>query len=213
MRVALLFCGRINRYKECYASFMRHIVASLGVEYDSFLAHNSEHGSTDINTFVELYSVKSFRNEFPQFEDFNGIPLEESQTKRNGFRMCYFWKRAYELMETYSKTHNVHYDLVIYLRADAIFHSDLKLPHIEQNCVYIPEGSDFLNGVNDQMAFGNMDTMKKFMNMYSSIVKIYLETNIPFHPETYVRESIRIRGLQLKRFNLNYYLHAQRRDV
>ena len=80
MRVALLFCGRINRYKECYASFMRHIVASLGVEYDSFLAHNSEHGSTDINTFVELYSVKSFRNEFPQFEDFNGIPLEESQS-------------------------------------------------------------------------------------------------------------------------------------
>ena len=85
--------------------------------------------------------------------------------------------------------------------------------HTLNRSVYIPEGSDFLNGVNDQMAFGNMDTMKKFMNMYSSIVKIYLETNIPFHPETYVRESIRIRGLQLKRFNLNYYLHAQRRDV
>jgi hypothetical protein len=196
---------------------MQHLVRSLGAEYDSFLAHNSENGSTDINTFVDLYSVKSFTNEPSELQQFHGMRLEASQEFQqavgNGFRMFYFWKRAYELMETYSKTHNVHYDVVVYLRADEIFYSDLKLPSLEQNCVYIPEGNDFLSGVNDQMALGNMDTMKKFMDVYPLIVKIYSETNIPFHPETYLSESIRIHGLDVKRFNLNYHLHAERRNM
>jgi len=212
MRVAFLFCGRITGYKDCYESFIKHVVTSVGVEYDSFLAHNSENSSADIDTFVNLYSVKKFTNEAPDVQSFHDLPRDLSTWGLNGFKMFYFWKRAYELMESYSNSHNVQYDMVIYLRADEIFQSNLNLPSIEKNCIYIPDGFDWLEGINDQLAIGQTDAMKKFMNVSSNIHRIYSDTHRTFHPESYVRLSTNMYGLRVVRFKLDYYLHKDRRE-
>jgi len=210
MRVALLFCGRIHGYKECYESFIKHVVTPLGIEYDSFLAHNVENSCADIDTFIHLYSVKKCTNEPPDVGSFHNFPRNLGATwGLNGFKMFYFWKKAYELMETYSKSNTIQYDVVMYMRADQLFRSDVKLPPIEKNSVYIPEGNDWLSGLNDQMAIGQPDTMKKFMDVYSNIRRIYSDTGIEFHPELYVRLSTRLQNIRVIRFNLDYSLDRQ----
>jgi hypothetical protein len=212
MRVALLFCGRINGYKECYQSFIKHIVNVLGVEYDSFLAHNSENKINNINLFSKLYSVKNFTDEIPEIDHFQNFPRNMPWTMGlNGFKMFYFWKKAYELMEDYSKLNNVHYDFVIYMRADQLFETDIKLPPLEDNCVYIPHGYDYC-GTNDQMAIGKTDVMKKFMNLYSNIDKIYSESQVLFHPESYVKLHSEMSEIKIERFNIDYYLHSSRHE-
>jgi hypothetical protein len=95
------------------------------------------------------------------------------------------------------------------MRADELFQSDVKVPPIEKNSVYIPEGNDWLSGLNDQMAIGQRDTMKKFMDVYSNIRRIYLETSIEFHPELYVRLTTRLQNIRVIRFKLDYYLDRQ----
>jgi hypothetical protein len=212
MRVAFLFCGRVTGHKDCYESFIQHIVQPLNIEYDSFLAHNSENSDTDIDLFISRYNVKSFVNELPDIQQFHTIPRDLSTWGVNGFKMFYYWKRSYELMEDYSKTHNVHYDIVIYMRADEIFQSDIKLLPIEKNTVYIPEGYDWMGGLNDQMAIGDLDTIKRFMNVYSDIHRIYSDTHVLFHPESYVRLFTTMCRFKVMRFKLDYCLHKDRRE-
>jgi hypothetical protein len=211
MRAALLFCGRITGYEHCYETFIKHFVEPLRIEYDSFLAHNAENSSTDIERFVNLYNVKHFANEYPIIENFNQLQVNTcGGACANGVKMFYFWKRSFELMKNYSQTHNIQYGVVIYMRADAIFQESIKLPPIEKNCVYIPEGCDFLNGLNDQMAIGQTATMEMFMDVYSNIIRIYSKTNIPFHPETYVRLLTQMSNMGVIRFKLDYQLHPTR---
>jgi hypothetical protein len=212
MRIALLFCGRVNGYQDCYESFMNHIIRSFdGVEYDSFLAHNAENRNVDIDTFLKLYNVKQHVNEIPAIDNVQGTPRhpEAEAMGLSGFKMFYYWKRAFELMEDYSKTHSIHYDIVIYMRADEFFQSNMVLPYIEQNKIYVPEGYDH-NGLNDQMAVGRIDAMRSYMNVYCEIPTIFQVYRRPFHPETYALIIAHYKKLTVVRFKLAYHLHVNR---
>jgi hypothetical protein len=215
MRIAFLFCGRIKGYEECYESFIKHVVRPLNTEYDSFLAHNSDNDSSDIDNFVKLYNVKKYTNEAADLSVAIRVPKQPNDGHMlNGYSMFFFWKRAYELMDAYCRDNEVRYDIVMYLRADTVFTSNIHIPNIEPSYVYVPDGNDYLGGLNDQLAFGTSNIMKEYMDVYSNIDLIYSKTQIMFHPETYNRlNAITIKDIQVVRFPLEYTLHASRYKI
>jgi hypothetical protein len=212
-RVALLFCGRVLTHQQCRPTFQKHIVTPLrnaGYEYDSFLSHSSETIDNDTQDFINNNNVVSYEMVIPNNSHLDHVPLSRTKvSKRVSFVMYYHWMNTYRLMKEYSERHSITYDFVIYMRADQYFSSDLILPaKLNNNTVYIPAGNDH-TGLNDQFAFGTMDSMKIFTDLYNNVETLYNKTGIGFHTETYVLLYMIYMNMNVIRFPLHYVLHPK----
>lgn len=213
-RVALLFCGRVRAHEHCHSTFQKHIVTPLreaGYEYDSFLSHSSATVDQNTQAFIDNNKVVSYEMVIPDNSHLESIPLHEWKTStRRSFLMYYHWKNAFRLMEAYAEQHGIRYDVVIYMRADQYFSSNLEIPGtICKNTVYIPHGSDW-TGLNDQFAMGDIDSMKIYTALYDNIRRLYEKTRIGFHTETYVLLYMQDVNMNIQRFALTYELHRAR---
>lgn len=214
-RVAILFCGRVKTWQHCFDRFNNHILRPLhdaGYVYDGFLSHTSEELDEDTKQFIEKYNIVSYASVIPDISGIT-IPLDlNKNSKRLSFIMYYHWKNTFHLAEVYANTHNIRYDLVIYMRADQHFSSDLIIPDsINESIIYIPHGNDW-TGLNDQFAMGSFKQMKQFTSIYDNLDYIYSKTNIGFHTETYVKLHTELQNIHIQRFSLDYVLHNGRQD-
>jgi hypothetical protein len=71
--------------------------------------------------------------------------------------------------------------------------------------VYIPYGFDYVvNGINDQIAYGSVDVMKKY-NSINPIELLEKKLSVP-HPESLNCANIHFYNLQIERPHIQYYL-------
>jgi hypothetical protein len=111
--------------------------------------------------------------------------------------------------EEYVKKTGIQYDVVVYLRADMYFMSRVVFEIPRQNTVYIPSMDDH-NGVCDQMAYGTLETMKKYAATYTNLKKYLQDEGAYCHPETLTLHNIRSHKLDIVRFNLIRRLDSNR---
>lgn len=64
--------------------------------------------------------------------------------------------------------------------------------------VYIPEGQDFRDGVNDQFAFGNYQSMEKYYSVFL-YHKTHFDAGKPFHSESYLKYTLEMLGVKIVR--------------
>jgi hypothetical protein len=119
---------------------------------------------------------------------------------------CHFINinRVFSLIEEYMYTYSINYDIIISLRIDCVFQNNFNFNNVSDNTIYIPSKYDYLGGINDQLAYGKVDVMKK----YSSINPDYLlekKLSIP-HPESLNSANIELYKLNIERVDINYYL-------
>ena len=76
---------------------------------------------------------------------------------------------------------------------------------MENNVIYIPKDYDWVvNGLNDQIAYGKIDVMKKYNSI--NIVEL-LENNLSIpHPESLNFANIKLNNIIVERVNLIYKL-------
>ena len=107
----------------------------------------------------------------------------------------------------YVISNNIKYDLVISARCELLFEHKIDLQSIvndvQNNFLCIPSGYDWLGGINDHIAFGNMETIKIYTNLFKHIINI-LDTGIIFHPETLLRKYLEKTGVNIKRPEIQY---------
>jgi hypothetical protein len=209
MKVALLFGGRIKAWQKCYPSFKKHILDSnIGYTFDSFLCHNADNPLPGIERFIELYNVKGFENISIDISELSAkIPVDKTIAGRHmSFIMYFCWHRAFQLM----KESGVEYDIIIYLRADAVFKQSLvlsKTKKILENTLYIPKREDW-GGLTDQFALGDMKAMEHYTNIIHNVLPIYEKTRQLFHTEHYV--LLHNESLKIWRFAMDFQLHPDR---
>lgn len=120
--------------------------------------------------------------------------------------ICHFINkhRVFTLLEQHIEKTNIHYDCVISLRFDLVFHTSIPFLDIHENTVYIPYGNDWCGGLNDQLAYGTISSMKKYMNVWCNTEDI-LEKGLSWaHPENITLANIKYTDLRVCRFNLSY---------
>jgi len=204
MRIAVLVFGRLNKCAEHYTN----IVESIGKEHNDidFFCSSDNSSEALLNDFIRLYNPKLYTNGPINYDyDLGNYPGRiDCVNIRN--MTCHFINknRVLSLLEEYIHKENVRYDCVISLRVDCVFHSKFNIVDLEDNTIYIPNGNDWLGGINDQIAYGKMDVMKK----YNSINPVYLLENglsIP-HPENLNTANIRYHKLNIKRPLIEYHL-------
>lgn len=221
MNIALLFAGRIYTFEDCFPAIKQKLLDEIKQKIpvatiDGFLSHNSANTKDNIESFCELYNIKSVESiavyDICEKIIQNMPPVNRAVGSNKPIYMYYNWKRAYELMKEYEKENGINYDVVIYLRADMVIDSPIIFDFdLQDNTVYIPEGNDWCNGLNDQMAIGKNTTMKTYCSIIDNIDAIYQKYGSLFHTETYVKQHMAMHNIKVERFKMNYELHKFRR--
>ena len=203
MHIAVLVFGRLNKCAEHH----ENIMDSIGREHDIDFFCSSDNPPTELlNDFIRLYNPKLYINSPIRYDyDLGKYPGRQPETHIHNMT-CHFINknRVFLLLEEHIHKENVRYDCVISLRVDCLFHSRFIFNELNDNTIYIPAGNDYVGGINDQLAYGKIDVMKK----YNSINPLYLLENrlsIP-HPENLNTINIHYHNLNVKRPNIIYVL-------
>lgn len=210
MKIAVLFSGRIQKYKEHY----ENICFAIGQnhEVDFFLSHSPE-CVEDLTDFIKIYKPQKVNNKPIQYIDVSNYTCHQESNSHNMMCMWFNRKRVFDDMRKYMCKNNIWYDLVISTRLDLWCYQLLDYSQIHPSIltskdIYIPEGHDW-GGVNDQMAIGNYYAMEQYMTLYRNILPILdnlMITNGTYGPEPVLLTHLNMMGMNIHRFKLDYRL-------
>ena len=205
MRIAVLIFGRLDK---C-ANHHPNIVGTLSGHGVLDFFFSSDNSSPDhVNDFIKLYKPISYTNEPIKYDyDLNIYPGKKESTIMHNMT-CHFINknRVFSLLEEHINKTNTQYDVVISLRNDLMFHNRFNFNNLLDNTIYIPEGNDaIVNGINDQVAYGKLDVMKKY-NSINPVELLELKLTIP-HPESLTWANLQYHKIDIKRVDLKHYIY------
>jgi hypothetical protein len=195
--MAVLVYGRLNKSKD--HAYLKETFANC-----DFYASSDNSPQEYIDDFVSIFQPILYTNE-PivhdyQLEKYPNKPFETNLD--NMVRHFINKKRVFDLMKQSGKKYN----LLISLRIDAFITNKIIL-HILPNTIYIPNGHDYRNGINDQIAIGDYPTMEKYMNILDYMLA-YLDSGISFpHPERLTAINLVYHQIPVERVDIQYILN------
>ena len=206
MRIAIVFSGRIDKYKEHYQNIMSHVVQ--GHEAHFFLSHSPEFVHEDLADFCRLYAPKTVNNDPIILDDFSKYTCHPQSNSHNMMCMWYNRRRAYQDMSRYIAETGTQYDLVINTRLDT--YNDEPLDYnlfecLDENTILVPEGYDW-GGLNDQMAIGRPQAMANYLTLYDRIYDILDQLSPYYGPEPALKKNMEMTGVEVYRFPFRYRL-------
>ena len=196
MKIAILFSGRINYYKQIYDNLIQKVINNNEVD---FYLSTSPHitNEIDLQYFIDLYKpVKVINEPINHDFDYNNYELLSCWSKPQN--ICDMWFnriRVFNLIED-------KYDIILSYRLDINAFNNMN--YEINDLINIPNGCDYDYGINDQIAYGNYNNMKKYMNLYSYLPEIL--NNCKMHPETILKYYINNYNLNVKRIDFIYYI-------
>jgi len=212
--LAILIVGRVKGY-----THVKDKLKKLQKKYHAkmFCSLNKRTKSDYIQNFCNMYNIND--------EDLNleAVSPPEYLTKYNVpvhlladrvYSCCYHKEKCFELMEKFQEKHGMKFDCVLYYRADVDEFEEFKFDPLEEDTVFIPAEKyphiRDTHGINDQIAYGNYEAMKKYCGIINSLKDICDEEGILYHPELLVKKYIDRMNLKVKRIPYDYMLHPSR---
>lgn len=92
------------------------------------------------------------------------------------------------------------FDVYVRMRYDIIFDGIIDFTQFDYppNRVYIPDGNDYRDGVNDQMAIGSWEAMHAYHAVYLDHPEHFAAGKM-FHSESYLKYTLDKRGINIVR--------------
>lgn len=191
MKTALLISGKLGQWKETKESIFEKIIAPFNP--DIFLFTWS---SEDYKNFISYYKPKSFY--ILDFEKEKHKLNSKTIPYWPGLKpMTFGMRKVFKLFERHCNLKNQKYDLVIRVRPDlsiidtiktheakdCAYRDNLRLPFYAGNSIYnheeelkkqfafsfVYEKSILPRQINDQIAIGSFNKMKKYMNLFNKV--------------------------------------------
>lgn len=210
MKIAVLLSGRIVTSDVDFT--VRNIKTTFGkIPLTFFVSINeSAHDQSFTERFVNELGIESdcINVEPTRVPDEIRSLLKKPEVNFDrAYSMFFHNKRAFEMMAEYSKRNRVQFDVVVKYRSDIASTSRLPLEMnagYEKNTIYIPRDYDF-GGINDQIAYGSPEAMRKYCACVDNIVTI-CSRGVIFHPETLLANHLKTNFAVIQRFNFDYKL-------
>lgn len=223
-RIALIFSGRSYCYDD--DSSIKYILNKMNA--DTFVSLNHEISKE----FIKKFNVKQYYNvKFDILKEFTETEIDSFKqivkntefgggfsVLKNILSMYYHHQNNYRMLSNYNN-----YDVIIYAR------TDIKADKSEYDklCNFIAT-HDFIEneiyicayhygGICDQIAVGNLYSMKKYLNMYSHISSILQSKTFTLHNgrkngEVLLKIHLKNQGILIKNLHFNYKLNPNRND-
>jgi len=208
MKVAILFAGRITGYEKVI-----HRIKDMVKMYNmkAYCSLNEPENSEYIDKFrmdlgIESKNMNIEETVYPSnLDSYNWM---RGTKYNNVYSMFYHENKAFSLLERDAKINNIHYDCILYYRADMKAYDKLILQRPRENTVYIPSDKDY-HGINDRMAYGDFTTMKKYCSLINSFDDLCSNlTNI--NPEKVLKLYLDKSQLSIIRFIYSTILETTR---
>jgi hypothetical protein len=229
MKVAVCFSGCVRSMPGLIKNHRDHLLDLYDCDvyfslWDHWGVH--EHRDTEIDVEGQKISetwkkklVEGYKAVAWEFEDFNA-KKDELVAKKDIYKdspnlgdintvsMYYKIQKCFKLVEASGKK----YDVVLRIRPDIEFQSNMVFKPIEENKIYSSlTPSRLLNGwgTNDQICYGSYSSMYKQSKTYDNILTLKQKNIITscLHPELGLLESYKLEGLQsIDDENINYKL-------
>ena len=204
MRIAILVYGRLNKCVEHY----NNILEKIGKEntIDFFLSSDNSPQS-QLNEFIDLYKPVKYNNDSILYQiNLDKYPKRDETNIHN--MICHFInkRRVFSLLENHVEQENIHYDIVVSLRIDLVFHNIFNFNNVVDNTIYIPTHFDYIDkAINDQVAYGTINVIKKYTMLISNIFNL-LDNGTLVHPESLNYSNILFHNLKIERVDLSYFI-------
>jgi hypothetical protein len=154
-------------------------------------------------------SYKSKKTHFQKMYDFFNFKIHQSppRTDLGIISMFYSIYQSNSLKRKYEISNNMKFDKVVRVRFDSNFEGKLLNLNNFNFSLLIPDGNDWNGGINDQFAIGSSESMDIYCDLYNcfSMVK-----HMPYHPESMLREYLKIRNIEISRFDFNISISSSR---
>ena len=203
MRIAVLVYGRLHNCAKHYDNILQSIGKHNTIDF--FLSSDNSSKSL-LNDFIRLYKPILYDNSpiYYNSDELNKYPDINPATHIDNMCRHFINKnRVGVLLKEYIDKENIQYDCVFSLRVDCLFEDTFVFDNLEENTIYIPAGYDYLNNaINDQIAYGKVDVMKKY-NSINFIDLLDKKLSI-VHPETLNAANIYFNNLLIERVTIRY---------
>ncbi len=209
MNIALYISGRSRLFDKWLVKQLQNNTEN---KIDVFCSFNEPYNEDKHSKIMnEIKPVSINWEEYILPDKWVNISHKHESTKpKNMCSMFYNNKRAFQLIEEYSRSSGIKYDLVVKFRPDIINNYLPNFLPINEGELYTPEDHVFgWPGINDMIALGSFNAMKIYSSMYDHIDE-YINKGILFHPETMLRHHIDSQGLINNTFKYKYELDKER---
>ena len=188
-------------------------------DLDFFLSHSPQLNE-DVEDFKKVFNPISVCND-PIVSDINldNYPKNFSEHVVRKYAINIIPQfinkmRVFKLLEDHINKNKVDYDYIFSTRVDLFYFNKLtfeEFKEIDDNTIYIPDGNQWPPpmppGINDHMAIGNLNGMRKYMNVYKYL-KTYLDNGCILRPETVLLSHINNMKLNVKYYSRNYCIRS-----
>jgi hypothetical protein len=198
--LAVFFSGRVLDYEinnEWIKIFKTHFENDFNINY--FCSINSKLDDYH-KEFLKIYNIQDGCYHFEKYV--LNKTLQNKNVNPNMFSMFYNNKKCVQLIENSS----TQYDVILRYRTEVCYKIPFKIPDvITPNTIYIPNNYDW-GGINDQIAYGDLESMKTYTELYDNILNYNQNYNIRIHPETLLKYHLQKTKMNIVRFEFNYSL-------
>jgi hypothetical protein len=224
MKIAILYSGYPQYLHSCFDNHKKNIFtffenncegldlfghfwkteSSLEEFLDDYRFINDEGIFTDYKVQnQESQKIINYKN----YKADNYFPIHIGNTLSQVFS----WKESWKIMNAYEEKMKNKYDLVMRIRPDEYFNSQLSLSSkISMNTLYFKDEFIHLNfGLNDHFAFGNRDLMFEFMNLYENIYDL-IDKGCPVNLELLLGFQLRIiKNIDIQKIKIDFDLYRR----
>jgi hypothetical protein len=215
MKIAVYFSGRITAYEHAIEHMLKMknennitFFCSLNLEKIS----DYEQKLLDLLEVTEQQYCIQPTQSLPNWVKECLPSSDKVCIPENVYSHFFHNQQCWNLIQTFQEKNNILFNVVCKYRADICCSKpfSFSFSSIEERIVYIPEGNDH-TGLNDQIAYGNMEVMKMYSTLFERLESICSTRQCIFHPETLVEFNMKSNNISVHRFDFAYTLDNRRR--
>lgn len=213
IKVAIYYSGRVeHKNYEANKKKIKEAIKDLTVVH--FCSLNERGNSQEfVENFKRDFDISEEKDNYfmantkvPDNIKNSGIKINVNGNLENMYSMFYHNYKCTEMINKYQEKHNIKFDIVMKYRADIYSEDKLNLKeNLEENAIYVPEKYQW-SGVNDQIGYGNYESMEKYGECYLHFLEIARQSK-QFHPETILMNYLKYKNLKVIKVPYEYKLN------
>lgn len=209
--IAVYFSGRCDGYQYCIKDLKQKFFDNYKIDF--FWSIDEEKETPYYEKLKHLLNpiATDYKKVDKKIID---IPISSQETRqRNTLSMFYHNHNCTNMILEHAHKNNISYHCIVRFRIEVVSENDFTIAdNLLENTVYIPHGYNY-RGVSDRIAYGTVNSMIVYGNLYLHIPNYVFARHAIFNPEYLLMFHINENNMNLIRFPYTFKLHPSRHKI
>jgi hypothetical protein len=201
MKIAVFFSGRVVSDK-----LVEHMTTIKNWPDHEFVFFSSQNAAV-----AKEESTESMKSILSMTDEQSSVEVTHIPDWMFSCFQPYLWSQFYhnkkcmDMVLAYQERHHVSFDIVLKYRPDVQRCTPIPFETPQENTLYIPSDGDWMSGVNDMFAYGDVPSMIQYCSLIDYLHEYHFIQGVLLHPETLLGVHIRSQPeLRVSRFPYDF---------